>query len=134
MKGVENTQHMEMNSAFAAGGMCSTVGDLVSWLHTLMHGRVISQEQVREMTTPARVRGQAQQDGAGLAIDVLDGYTRIYRLGAINGFSGQLAHYPERDLTIAVLTNVVPAGRSDRAAAVTDTGNELARAVLNSLR
>lgn len=131
---VANAPHMEMTAAFAAGGLCSTVGDLVNWFDALLHGRVIPPDLVHEMTTPVRVAGRAQQYGAGLAVDQLDGHVRIHHLGAVDGFAGQVVHYPERALTIAVLTNVVPAGRAARAADVEETANELARVILSARR
>jgi D-alanyl-D-alanine carboxypeptidase len=127
--GVENARHIEMNATFAAGALCSTVGDLVKWVRALMSGAVIPQDQVRQMTTPVRIKGQMQQYGAGIAVDQLDGHSRIHHEGALDGFAGELAHYPEFDLTIAVLANVVPAGRQNRDVDVEFIAQELARAV-----
>lgn len=132
-QGFENARYIEMNASFAAGALCSTVSDLVNWSRALMKGGIIPIEQVREMTTPVRINDQVQAYGAGLELDQLDGHSRIHHEGAVDGFSGEVAHYPELDLTIAVLTNVVPT-RGNRAADVESVGSELARAVFKARR
>ena len=132
--GIRNAPHIEMNAAFAAGALCSTVGDLVNWARALLNGAFIPEHSVREMTTPVRIDGQLQPYGAGLDVDQLDGHRRIRHGGALDGFASELAHYPDLNLTIAVLTNVVPAGRQNRDVDVEFIAEALARAVFESHR
>jgi CubicO group peptidase (beta-lactamase class C family) len=42
--GWQNTQYLEMTQPYAAGALCSTVGDLAKWDHALGTGRVVSPE------------------------------------------------------------------------------------------
>jgi len=132
--GVVNAPHIEMNTSFSAGGLCSTAGDLADWARALMNGTIIPLDYIREMTTPMRIGGQVQAYAAGLDVDQLDGHRRFRHEGALDGFAGELAHYPDLDLTIAALANVVPAGRQNRQADVDAVSDEIARAVFNARR
>ena len=40
---------------FAAGSLCSTVGDMVTWLQALHGGRVLSPASYAEFITPSRL-------------------------------------------------------------------------------
>ena len=132
--GIENAPHLESSVIVAAGALCSTAGDLAGWIRALVRGEVIPAEQVREMTTPLRIRGQLQEYGAGLEMDRLDDHPRIHHEGAVDGFIVEVAYYPQRDLSVAVLANVVPAGRQNRNADVLAVADALARAVLTAPR
>jgi hypothetical protein len=58
------------------------------------------------MITPESVRRGYRPDyGYALSLVPLDGRRRIGHNGDITGFMSALAHYPEDDLTVAVLTN-----------------------------
>ena len=126
---IRNAPHIEMGATFAAGALCSTVGDLVNWVPALMSGAIIPKDQVRQMTAPVRINGRVQPYAAGLDVDEFDGHGRIRHLGALDGFAANVVHYPDLDVTIAVLTNVVPAGRQNRDVDVEAIAEELARAV-----
>ena len=134
MNGIRNAPHIEMGATFAAGALCSTVGDLVNWVSALMSGAIIPKDQVRQMTAPVRINGREQPYAAGLDVDEFDGHSRIRHLGALDGFAADVAHYPDLDLTIAVLTNVVPAGRQNRDVDVKVVAEDLARAVFKMAR
>ena len=49
--------------------------------------------------------GSANQSGFGFVITQFEGHRRIWHSGNITGFRAILEHYPDDDLTIAVLTN-----------------------------
>jgi len=91
---------------YAAGGICSTVGDLIKWQRALAEGRVVSADSYRKMITPATLPdGKPLTYGYGLGVDVQDGRTVISHAGQTPGFSGGLIYYPDNDLAVAVLTN-----------------------------
>lgn len=101
-----NDEPLSMAAPFAAGALCSTVGDLLAWTRALHGGRVVSPSALEAMTTPEVLPdGTDTGYGFGLSVGSLDGHTRIAHGGGINGFSSRLAHYPDDDLTIAVLVN-----------------------------
>ena len=89
-----------------AGALCSTVVDLVRWTHGLMNFEVIGDEPLEAMTRPQAAMGNRPASyGYGLVLDEVDGTPRIQHGGGIHGFTAFLSHYPEQDLTIALLAN-----------------------------
>jgi CubicO group peptidase (beta-lactamase class C family) len=105
---------LSMNQPGAAGALCSTVPDLLTWSAALRSGRVVSPESYEQMTTPFTLNnGSATGYGFGLGIDDLEGRPRVSHGGGINGFVTMLAYFPESDLDIVVLSNT-EGGHPDR--------------------
>lgn len=101
-----NSTHVSISQAYAAGGLCSNLADLLRWTRLLFQGGVITNASLQEMITPGILHsGNPIEYGFGLAIGYRDGHLRIGHVGGMRGFSSYLSHYPEDDLTIAVLTN-----------------------------
>ena len=99
-----NADPLSMHQPFAAGALCSTVGDLVAWQRALAAGRVVKSQSYTAMITPegaAAGRGY----GYGLSRDSLAGRIRIQHGGGINGFNSMLQYFPADTLSIAVLVN-----------------------------
>jgi CubicO group peptidase (beta-lactamase class C family) len=97
---------VNMNTAVGDGGLCSNVLDLVGWTRALTTGRALGRSSYARMVTPERVRRGYRPDyGYGLSLVPLDGRRRVGHNGDITGFMSALAHYPDADLTAAVLTN-----------------------------
>jgi len=99
-----NADPISMGQAFAAGALCSTVGDLVVWQRALAAGRVVKPASYSAMTTPVGV-AVGSSYGFGLAADTLGGRKRVQHGGGINGFSSMLHYYPAEAMSIAVLGN-----------------------------
>ena len=122
--GWANTPYIAMSQPYAAGAMCSTVGDMARWNRALHTGKVVSAESYRAMTTP---EGAAAADGNaygfGLERDSLGGWELIEHGGGIHGFIGANAWVPRAQLSVTVLTN----SGSARAG---DLLNQIARAAL----
>ncbi len=103
---VVNAAPLSMNPPGAAGALCSTARDLVHWSTRLAAGGVVQPASYAKMTAPTRLAdGRTQDYGYGLAPDSIGGRPVIGHSGGINGFTAYLEHYPEDDLTIAVLAN-----------------------------
>jgi len=101
-----NDGPISMNTPGAAGALCSTVLDLLSWTGALRSGRVVTAESYDAMTTPAQLNdGSLTAYGFGLGVGALGGHVRIGHTGGINGFSTVMAHYPDSDLDIVILSN-----------------------------
>jgi CubicO group peptidase (beta-lactamase class C family) len=101
-----NDDYLSMNQPGAAGALCSTVPDLLAWTHSLSTGRVVSDASYTQMTTPGTLNdGSATGYAFGLGVGALDGHPRVSHGGGINGFNAMLAHYPEEDLDVVVLSN-----------------------------
>lgn len=108
--GLVNAQFLSMQLPYAAGSLCSTVGDLVSWTHQLSSGRVVSAASYRAMTTPVTLpSGRPMTYGYGLGADTLAGRRVISHGGGINGFISYLIGVPQDSIVIAVLSNTSPA-------------------------
>jgi len=122
--GFTNSDFLSMDLPYAAGSLCSTVGDLVSWTTRLHAGRIVNATSFRDMTTPVKLpSGRPMSYGFGLTADTAGTHRVISHGGGINGFISFLSHFPDDSLTVVVLANTSPAP-SD---AVADA---LARAVL----
>jgi CubicO group peptidase (beta-lactamase class C family) len=101
-----NVQPSGINWLWTAGAICSTVLDLIKWQTALNTGKAVTPASYRKMTTAGTLNdGSRFSYGYGLFVDSLDGHARIQHGGDIPGFHAMLAHYPDDELTIAVLTN-----------------------------
>jgi len=114
-----NTEFMSMQLPYAAGSLCSTVGDLVSWTQQLSSGRVVRAASYREMITPVTFATKRPMTyGYGLTSDTVGGHRVISHGGGINGFISFLTHVPQDSLIVAVLSNTSPAPSSAIADAI----------------
>lgn len=108
--GLVNASYISMDLPYAAGSLCSTVGDLVTWTRLLHSGKIVSAPSFQAMTTPVKLPvPRPMSYGFGLVSDTLGSHRRIQHGGGINGFISSLAHYPNDSLTIVVLANTAPA-------------------------
>jgi CubicO group peptidase (beta-lactamase class C family) len=115
---------------FSAGSLCSSAGDLVTWLHALHGGVVLSDRSYRDMTSPATLAdGTPLRYGMALTLGPDPrGAVRIGHGGAIAGFNAYAGWYPDAQLAVVVLMNSV-GGVSPEALA-----GELAGAVIPPVR
>lgn len=119
-----NAGNFGMGWAGAAGALCSTTLDLLTWQEALISGAVISPKSRALMITPSVFNdGTTSTYGYGLFVADFEGHKRIFHGGDIPGFSGWLALYPDDGLEIAVLGNV-------HTSAIPDLGDDIARAAL----
>lgn len=124
--GLVNAPFLSMDLPYAAGSLCSTVGDLVAWTTRLHSGRIVNAASFREMTTPVKLpSGRPMNYGFGLTADTIAGHRVVQHGGGINGFISALWELPDDSLTIVVLANTSPAP-SDAIA------QSLARAVIGA--
>ncbi|MDH3733084.1 MAG: beta-lactamase family protein [Gemmatimonadota bacterium] len=95
---------------YAAGSLCSTVGDLAAWNQALhgdgSGGTLLSSESYASLITPGTLTdGTRVRYAKGLTVTDRDGQDRISHGGGIFGYLSELRYFPEQDLTIAVLIN-----------------------------
>jgi CubicO group peptidase (beta-lactamase class C family) len=97
LRNIEYDDH----AAYSAGGLRSTASDLLSWSETVFSGDLLGEELTRASFTPF-------QGNYGYGWQIRDFFDRrLYNhTGGIDGFSSHIAHYPEEQLTIIVLSNV----------------------------
>lgn len=103
---IRNDPPISMTQPYAAGALCSTVGDLARWARALAHGQVVGAASYERMIAPTPLPGgEPRPYGYGLATGRLGPAPYVSHGGGINGFISQLAYYPEADMAIAVLSN-----------------------------
>jgi len=92
---------------YSAGSLCSTAGDLATWLQALHGGKVLAPKSYAEMIAPGKLNdGTALRYGMGLGL-VPDprGARMISHGGGIEGFVSHSAWYPDHGLAVVVLMN-----------------------------
>ena len=99
-----HTVYLSMTQPYAAGSLCSTVGDVARWDRLLATGKVVSAASYRAMTTPEGAAA-SHHYGFGLGVDTLGGRTMITHGGGIPGFLSENAWFPSESLAVVVLTN-----------------------------
>lgn len=103
---IRNADMLSMKVPFAAGALCSTATDLVTWTYALAGGKVVKPESYQQMTARTTLNdGTGHPYGFGLANGELAGHRRVSHGGGINGFASSLAHYPDDGVVVAVLVN-----------------------------
>jgi D-alanyl-D-alanine carboxypeptidase len=92
---------------FAAGSLCSTVGDLAKWSVALGEGRVLAAESYRQMTSPVPSPDPhlRMSYGFGMMVDTTEAGPYLHHDGAVSGFRAQVAWYPAEHLAVVVLMN-----------------------------
>jgi CubicO group peptidase (beta-lactamase class C family) len=112
---------------FAPGAICSSAGDLVTWLKALHGGKVLSPKSYAEMTTPSTLAdGTTLQYGMGIKVgEDYRGLRYIGHGGTAPGFRAEATWYPDAQMAVVVLSKTSPATLSPGGVA-----GALARAVL----
>jgi CubicO group peptidase (beta-lactamase class C family) len=92
---------------FSAGSLCSTAGDLVTWIKALHGGKVLSAKSYAEMITPAKLNdGTVLGYGMGIAVaNDSRGLKAIGHGGGIAGFVTEATWYPDAQAAVVVLMN-----------------------------
>ncbi len=92
---------------FSAGSICSTAGDLVTWLQALHGGKVLSPTSYAEMTTASKLNdGTVTRYGMGIGVGKDSrGLNFIGHGGSIAGFNSEATWYPDARAAIVVLMN-----------------------------
>jgi CubicO group peptidase (beta-lactamase class C family) len=101
---LENAEYLDMSQPYAAGSLYSTVLDLTTWDRALAEGKLVSKESMTRMFTPVK-----NNYAYGWAVTDRSGRKEISHGGGINGFATDILRYPDQNLCVIVLCNVVPA-------------------------
>jgi CubicO group peptidase (beta-lactamase class C family) len=100
------TQDTPIENIIGAGGLLTTVGDLLLWNENFTHAKVGGPGFVKAQQTPAILSGGRQLDyAAGLTINTVNGLREVSHSGATGGYRTWLARYPDQALSVAVLCN-----------------------------
>lgn len=95
---------ISMTIPHAAGGLVSTVDDLLKWNRALHEGRVLKSATYARMITPV---GKAVEPNYGLGIELqtVQGQPMLEHSGGIFGFESMLEYVQGPDITVVVLQN-----------------------------
>ena len=101
---------MPFMSVYGAGGLLTTVGDLLKWNDHLTHPTIGGQPWVDLMQQRGRLTdGKDISYAAGLFMTEYRGEAEISHSGATGGYRTYLARWPARKLSLALLCNVANA-------------------------
>lgn len=104
--GLAPSPYWQYEKFFAAGGLCSSVNDLLRWERALEEGRVISPQDVQAMRTPTTLAGGVPIGyGLGTRIGDTAGHRKLGHTGGGTSNKAVLARYPDDGVLIAVLFN-----------------------------
>jgi CubicO group peptidase (beta-lactamase class C family) len=104
--GMQRAAYLNHLWPYAAGSLCSTVGDLVAWTRAIHSGQILSRASYAELTTPGTLNdGTRLRYAKGLALHSVAGHRVIEHGGGINGFLSALSYFPDSNTIIAVLVN-----------------------------
>jgi CubicO group peptidase (beta-lactamase class C family) len=116
-------------ATYAAGAICSTAGDMLTWLQALHGGKVLPARSYAEMMAPSKLAdGTPLRYAMGTSVgEDRRGQKYLGHNGGGFGYSTEARWYPAAQLAVVVLTNSEPD-------AITETTVELASAVLPAPR
>ncbi len=117
--GYRNTPCVSMSLAHAAGGLLSSVDDMVAWTAALFGSeRLLSSEWRQRLLAPAVLAdGRSTAYACGFELHTLAGHGMIAHGGGGAGFTTFVAYVPDADLTVVVLSNRAGAGPHPQALA-----------------
>jgi len=99
-EGWVNAAPVDMSTPFSAGGLYSTIGDLLIWDQALYAGKALS-----AASQAAMFADYGHRYGFGWWVRKQWGHDIIWHGGGINGFSNALQRYPQDRMTVVVLSN-----------------------------
>lgn len=104
--GFTNSEHFNSAIPHAAGGLVSSMDDLLKWNDSFHSGEVVSLSSYQKMTTPFTLRsGNATEYGYGVEILKTSSGDLIAHQGGIFGFQSFIGTLPNMGLQIIILTN-----------------------------
>jgi len=99
-------RYLDHTWPYAAGSLCSSVGDLVRWNLALHGGEVLSESSYEAMITPMPLEdGWPMTYAMGLGVGMHGDTRRIAHGGGINGFVSDGRYFPDEGLIVVALQN-----------------------------
>jgi CubicO group peptidase (beta-lactamase class C family) len=99
----------DVTNLFSSGGLYSTAEDIFLWSQALYGEQLLSPASIHQMFTPHELTRDGEgYDAYGYAcfLNEYHGRKIIYHGGSIDGFTSLLAHHPEEQVTIILLSNL----------------------------
>jgi D-alanyl-D-alanine carboxypeptidase len=112
-------EYLSPTQPWSAGGLLSTIDDLVKWDAALSGMPLKNQAELRQMWTSGTLNnGQATGYGFGWVVDHFAQMQRVAHGGAIQGFSSYFERLGNGNLTVVVLMNRENGGAEELANAI----------------
>ena len=103
---VRRTDQSNTSAVLGDGGIYSSTTDLAKWDRAIEKHTLVSAEALQVAWTPATLsNGASTQYGFGWFVDQDHGTTRLRHHGESRGFTNGIVRFPEKRLTVVVLTN-----------------------------
>jgi len=100
------TDQSVTSATLGDGGIYTNIDDLTSWDQALERNTLVDSATMRLATTPPQLpAGATTEYGFGWFIDRYRGERRWRHTGETSGFRNAILRFPERRLTIVILTN-----------------------------
>ena len=104
--GIFLSDQSSTSAVLGDGGVYSSLHDMLAWERALDARTILRDEELRQAWTPmALTDGSVSRYGFGWFVDREDGTLRLSHHGETSGFTNFILKYPERRLTVLVLTN-----------------------------
>lgn len=103
-----NASYLDMSRPYAAGGLYSTVEDLLRWDQALYSEKLVSPKTIEQIFTPhvkATLRSLTGSYGYGWMISDEFNHKTLMHAGNVNGFSSFITRFPNDKATVIVLSN-----------------------------
>jgi CubicO group peptidase (beta-lactamase class C family) len=119
--GFARTDQSPTSATLGDGGIYTSIHDLVAWDRALDDGTLVGTEALRTAWTSATLTdGTTTGYGFGWVVDRDARGLRLSHHGETRGFTNAILKYPERRLTVVVLTNRTGGAPWDLAARVAE--------------
>lgn len=105
---ISNASYLDMSRPYAAGGLYSTVEDLLRWDQALYSEKLVSPKTLEQIFTPhvkATLRSLTGSYGYGWMIGDEFNHKTLMHAGNVNGFSSFITRFPNDKATVIVLSN-----------------------------
>jgi CubicO group peptidase (beta-lactamase class C family) len=105
-EGLKQKGYLNHTWPYAAGSLCSTTHDLLTWMSAMHTGKLLPEALYQSLITPDQLNDGSQLRYAkGLDNFSNFGHQEIAHGGGINGFLSDTRYFPEEDLYIICLIN-----------------------------
>lgn len=114
-------QNMPFENVHGHGGLLTTTGDLLKW-NSLLEKHQIGGDQVYNWRVQKGKlnNGKEISYAGGITVNSFNGFKEISHSGATAGYRAWLAYYPQKKITIILLSN-------DASSGVVGSGGEIAK-------
>lgn len=105
-QGYQHARFFQASATYAAGGLGSTLEDLLLWDAALREERLLDRLTQDRMSTPVQLANGAKENyGLGWGIGQYRHHPFLCHAGGVPGFSSFFGRFPEDSITIIILSN-----------------------------